>query len=62
MVVEGDSPTLQYIQADSAEAVDVGVVDLGEEADLGGSHGVIVGQEQFELEDSTCSMRQSRSD
>lgn len=62
MVVESYSPTLQYIQADSAEAVDVGVVDLGEEANLGRSHGVVVGQEQFELKDSTCIMRQSRSD
>ena len=60
--MDSDGPTLQYIQADSAEAIDVGVVDLGEEADLGRSHGVVVGQEQFKLEDSTCIMRQSRSD
>lgn len=44
--------TLQDIQADSAEAIDVRVVDLGEEADLGWCHGVVVGQEEFELEDA----------
>jgi len=54
--VESDSRTLQYIQADSAEAIDVGVVNLGKKADLGRSHGVVVGQEQFELEDSTCTI------
>jgi hypothetical protein len=59
-VVDGDGPTLQYVQADSTETVDVGVVDLGKEADLWGCHGVVVGQEQFELEDSTWIMCQSR--
>lgn len=58
-LVDSEEPTLQDVQADSAEAVDVGVVNLCEEADLGRSHGVVVGQEQFELEDSTCIMCQS---
>jgi hypothetical protein len=37
--------TLQDIQADTAETIDVGVVYLGQEANLGRSHGVVVGQE-----------------
>jgi hypothetical protein len=36
------------------------VVDLGKEANLGRSHGVVVGQEQFELEDSTWTVCQSQ--
>jgi basic membrane lipoprotein Med (substrate-binding protein (PBP1-ABC) superfamily) len=52
LVVHGDGPTLQDVQTNSTETVDVGVVDLGKEADLGWSHGVVVGQEQLELEDS----------
>jgi len=32
------------------------VVDLGEEADLGRSHGVVVWQEQLELEDAACEL------
>lgn len=46
--------TLQDVQADSTEAIDVGVVDLGKEANLGWRHGVVVRQEQFELEDAAC--------
>jgi hypothetical protein len=42
--------TLQDVQADAAELVDVWMVDLGEESDLGGSHGVVVGKEELELE------------
>lgn len=34
------------------ESVDVGVVDLGAEEDLGGDHGVIVGEEQLQVEHS----------
>lgn len=37
--------TLQHIQADASQSVDVGVVNFGEEADLGGSHGVVIGKE-----------------
>jgi hypothetical protein len=43
-------PTLQDVQANAAELVDVGVVDLGEETDFGRRHGVVVGKEQLELE------------
>ena len=37
--------TLQDIEADAAQLVDVGVVDLGQEADLRGHHRVVVCQE-----------------
>lgn len=37
--------TLQNIQADATQLVDVGVVDLGEETNLGGHHGIVVCQE-----------------
>jgi hypothetical protein len=47
-------PTLQDIKADAAQPVDVWVVDFGEEADLGRSHGVVVGEEQLQLEDAAC--------
>lgn len=46
--------TLEHVEADSAELVDIRVVDLGEEADLGRRHGVIVGEEELELEYTTC--------
>lgn len=45
-------PTLQDIQTDTAQLIDVRVEDLGEEANLGRSHGVVVGEEQLELEDA----------
>lgn len=35
--------TLQDIETDAAELVDVGVEDLCEESNLGRSHGVVVG-------------------
>lgn len=44
--------TLEDIEADTAKLVNVGVVDLGHEADLGRSHGVVLGQEQLQLEDT----------
>jgi hypothetical protein len=45
--------TLQDIQANTSKTVDVGVVDFGQESDLGRSHGIVFGQEQFKTEDST---------
>lgn len=45
--------TLQHIQTDPSQTVDVRVVDLGQEADLGGSHRIVIGQEEFEPEDAT---------
>lgn len=46
--------TLQDIQADTAETIDVGVVDLGQETDLRRGHRVVVRQKQLETEDTTC--------
>lgn len=48
------SLTLQDIQTNAAETINVGVVDLGEEADLGRGHRVVIGKEEFKTEDSTC--------
>lgn len=44
--------TLEYVQADPTELINVGVVDLGQEANLGRNHGVIICEEQLELEDA----------
>lgn len=38
----------ENVEADSAQAVDVGVVDASEEADLWWSHGVVSRKEEFE--------------
>lgn len=50
---------LQYVEADAAKAVDVGVVDAGEEAYPRWTHGVVVREKQFQLEDSSCSIETS---
>lgn len=44
------TPTLQDIETDATELVNIWVEDLGEEADLGRCHGVVFGEEQLELE------------
>lgn len=49
--------TLQHIQADATQLVDVGVEDLGQEADLGRDHGVVVGEKELELEGAACGLR-----
>lgn len=46
--------TLQNVQTDAAKAVDVGVVNFGQEADLWGSHRIIVRKEQLKSKDTTC--------
>lgn len=51
----GDVRTFQDIQADTAQLVDVRVEDLGEEADLGRDHRVIVGEEELEFEGAAWS-------
>ena len=43
---------LEDIEADSAKLVNVGVVDLGSEEDLGWNHGVLLGQEELAVKDS----------
>jgi len=46
----GGPVALEHIQTDAAELVDVGVVDLGQEADLWWGHGVVVWEKELELE------------
>jgi len=49
--LEGGRPVaLQNVKADSAESVDVGMVDLGEEADFGRGHRVVIRKEKLKLE------------
>ena len=47
------APTLQHVQTDSSQLIDVGVVDLGEESDLGWRHGIVIWQEEFKLENAS---------
>jgi hypothetical protein len=44
--------TLQNVEADSAELVDVGMVNFRDEADFWGAHGVILGQKELQFEDA----------
>jgi len=41
------------IKANSAEIINIGVVDLGVEDDLRGVHGVFISQQEFSVEDTT---------
>ena len=54
-------PTLQHIQTDAAQLVNVGMKDLGEETDLWWRHGVVVGKKQLELENTPFASCQWRS-
>lgn len=54
--------TLQDVQADAPQTVDVWVVDLGEKADLGWGHGVVVWEEEFKLENAAYQACQQRSE
>jgi hypothetical protein len=47
-----ETRTLEHIQADPTQAVDIRVVDLGEEADLGRGHGIVFRKEELEAEDA----------
>lgn len=47
--------TLQNIQADTTQAINIRVVDLGQEADFGRGHRVIIRQEELEPEFTTYS-------
>ena len=52
--LESGTPlVLQDIEADTAELVNVGVVDLSSEKDLGRSHGVVFGEEELAVEETT---------
>jgi hypothetical protein len=46
---DGGRLTLENVETNATQSVDVGVVDLGEEADLGRGHGVVVWEEELEL-------------
>lgn len=48
----GRTLTLEYVEANATKLVDIGMKDLGKEADLGRSHGVVVGEEELEFEDT----------
>lgn len=51
--LKGRTPlVLQDVQTDSSEFVDIGVIDFGQKADFGWGHGIVSGQEQFQLEDT----------
>lgn len=45
--------TFQDIEADTAKLVDIWVEDLGKKADLGRCHGIVVREEQLQLECAT---------
>jgi hypothetical protein len=46
----GITLTLEHVQANPAQAVDVRVIDPGQEADLGRRHRVVVWKKQLQLE------------
>lgn len=46
--------TLEDVETDAAQAVDVGVVDLGQEADFWWGHGVVLWKEELKAEDASC--------
>jgi len=51
--LKGRGPVaLQDIQTDAAKLIDVGMVDLGQESDLGWGHRIIIWEEELELEDT----------
>ena len=53
---EGGTLTLQHIETDASQFIDVGVEDLGKEADLGRCHGVVVREKELKLEHAACDM------
>lgn len=50
----GQKPTLENIETNPPELVDIWMVYLGQEPDLWRSHGIIVREEELELENATC--------
>ena len=51
--LEGGAPlVLQDVEADAAQLVDVGVVNLRAEENLGWRHGVLLGQEELTVEEA----------
>jgi hypothetical protein len=55
--VEAGEGTFEHVEADAAEPVDVGVVDLSQETHLGRRHGVVFRKEELELEGAACCLR-----
>lgn len=49
----GKSRTLENIQANTAELVDVGMENFGQESDLRRGHRIVIGEEELELENAT---------
>jgi hypothetical protein len=45
---------LENVKADSAQPINVGVIDAGEEAYPWRTHWVVVGQEKLQMEDTPC--------
>jgi hypothetical protein len=41
---------LEHVEADAAQTVNVGVVERGQKAHLGGAHGVVFGQKELQAE------------
>ena len=54
---ENGNRTFQDVEANSAQLVNVGVVDLGDEADLGRGHGVVLGQKELQFEHASLEGR-----
>ena len=55
--LKGRGPVvLQYVEADATESVDVRVIDASQEAYPRWAHGVVVGQEELEVELAACSL------
>jgi len=52
---------LENIQADTAELVNVGMVDLSQESNLRWGHWVIIWEEKFQLEDTPLVWRLRRA-
>ena len=52
--LQGRAPlVLENVQADAAEAIDVGVVDLGAEEDFRWDHGILFREEKFSFEQTS---------
>jgi hypothetical protein len=53
--LKGGRPVvLQYVEADATQSVDVRVIDASQEAYPRWAHGVVVGQEELEVELAAC--------
>jgi hypothetical protein len=46
--------TFENVQANPAKLIDIGVIYLRQEANFWRGHGIVIGKEQFELENAAC--------